>query len=437
MGALISIARELQSEYRAEPLDRDSAHQRLVTLARRRAADDVAMLEPLLIAAETRVHEVLGLGSFHEYCARLFGWGGRQTRERLRVARAMRELPRIRERWAAGELSYSVVRELTRVATPEVEAEWLAWASPEAGARRTGHEAQKMAAKHVLGDRPSDPPAPFAEQRVRLVLEVSGSEAARLSEVRAEATRRLGHSVDDEALVKMLFDGFLRGGAPEADLGTAPAQVRLTVCERCGATERECGSEGLVEVDPVVGEAAQCDATVIRDGERARQTVSPALRRKVVGRDQGVCAAPGCRQAAFVEVHHVERQADGGAHAEENLVCLCSVHHDLVHRGRLVVRRRGEGFAFERADGRAYGTVGSTETELGGCHSLATAFLRIADRTGSETRARAAVDGRLGRRPGGTAGPAWAEGLGEESRGSEKVSPAGPMPRGTAGPRDG
>ncbi|MAQ19048.1 MAG: hypothetical protein CMN30_30145 [Sandaracinus sp.] len=104
-------------------LDPTSAHQALLTLAARRAADDVAMLEPLLVAHEGRIHEALGLGSFHEYCSRLFGWCGRTTRERLRVAKAMRDLPAMRARWAAGELTYSVVRELTRVATPAVEAD--------------------------------------------------------------------------------------------------------------------------------------------------------------------------------------------------------------------------------------------------------------------------------------------------------------------------
>jgi hypothetical protein len=91
---------------------------------------------------------------------------------------------------------------------------------------------------------------------VRIALEVTGSEATRFSAVRAEAARRLGHSVDDEALAKMLFDAFLAGAAAEGEPGAAPNQVRLTVCERCGATEREAGGEGSVPVSPVVGEAA-------------------------------------------------------------------------------------------------------------------------------------------------------------------------------------
>ncbi len=241
MGAALCLRESHESYGRPlrAVLDRDSAHEALVAIARRRAADDVALLEPLLMAAETRAYELLGLGSIQEYCARLFGWGGRQTRERLRVAKAMRSLPEMRERWARGELTYTVVRELTRVATPAVENEWVDWATQD-GVRRTGHEVQQVVMRHRRGARPSDAPAPFEEQRVRVVLEMSGSEASRLFAVRSVAAQRLGHSVDDVTLAKMLFDAFLRG-AGDGERESSPHQVKLTVCDRCEAAERESG----------------------------------------------------------------------------------------------------------------------------------------------------------------------------------------------------
>jgi 5-methylcytosine-specific restriction endonuclease McrA len=403
MSLAVACVREVEAAYEAAGVDgwfgRDEAHDRLVTLARRRAADDVAMLEPLLVAEETGAHELLGLGSFQEYCARLFGWGGRQTRERLRVARAMRELPRIRARWAKGELTYSVVRELTRVATPEVESEWLAWATgAEVGGsvRRTAREVQRIVAMRGRGSLPTDAPLPYEEQTVRISLQVSGSEAARFAEVRAVATRRLGESVDDETLAKMLFDAFLRGGESSADVGQAPNQVRLTVCERCGATERQSGAEGLVPVTPEVGEIARCDAQILREGQRATQTVPPATRRQVVLRDEGKCAVPGCRHAVYTEVHHVDRRADGGSHDAANLVSLCSVHHAAAHEGRLIIRKNeapdaSTPFRFERADGRPYGSV-ATAGELDRCGSLAEAFEDQLERTGHEGRARQSAD---------------------------------------------
>src|SRR5262249_29413437 len=48
------------------------------------------------------------------------------AREHVRVARALGALPRLAQALACGELSYSKVRELTRVATPQTEERLLA-----------------------------------------------------------------------------------------------------------------------------------------------------------------------------------------------------------------------------------------------------------------------------------------------------------------------
>jgi hypothetical protein len=37
----------------------------------------------------------------------------------------------------------------------------------------------------------------------------------------------------------------------------------------------------------------------------------------------------------FPEVHHIEQHAEGGSNTVENLLTLCNVHHDAVHRGEL------------------------------------------------------------------------------------------------------
>ena len=47
------------------------------------------------------------------------------AREKVRVAHALEKLPLIDASMARGELSYSKVRALTRVATPEIEEEFL------------------------------------------------------------------------------------------------------------------------------------------------------------------------------------------------------------------------------------------------------------------------------------------------------------------------
>ena len=85
----------------------------------------------------------------------IFGLGTRETRERMRIGRALRQLPIIEHAFIAGDVSYSRVRELTRVAQPDTESDWLelaqsldmralerrvATATREAGAARAAGE---------------------------------------------------------------------------------------------------------------------------------------------------------------------------------------------------------------------------------------------------------------------------------------------------------
>lgn len=62
-------------------------------------------------------------------CPRWLSWrtglSMQAARERVRVARALGRLPRIDEAMKRGELSYTKVRALTRVATPQTEQVWI------------------------------------------------------------------------------------------------------------------------------------------------------------------------------------------------------------------------------------------------------------------------------------------------------------------------
>src|SRR5258705_230105 len=71
-----------------------------------------------------------GWGNGFRSCAHWLTWriglDHGAARERVRVARALGSLPRLARALARGELSYSKVRALTRVATPETEERLLA-----------------------------------------------------------------------------------------------------------------------------------------------------------------------------------------------------------------------------------------------------------------------------------------------------------------------
>ena len=94
-------------------------------------------------------------------CAQWLSWkcqvSSGTAREHVRVARALRDLPVIRARFAAAELSYAKVRALTRIATAATEAGLAGLAGP-----MTANQLERFARAHRQVSRADD-----ADARVR------------------------------------------------------------------------------------------------------------------------------------------------------------------------------------------------------------------------------------------------------------------------------
>src|SRR6187399_2604598 len=343
------------------------AHEELVRLATERAGLDFEEGLALLRAHRAGAHVRLGFASFNEYTERIFGYGPRLTQEKLRVADALEELPEIARELQTGAISFSQARELTRVATPSTEKEWL-----ETARGRTVREVEQL----VSGHRPGSLPADVTDLRLkkhRLCLELSGEVFATYREAMAKVRRDAGESIDEETAILLLCRQALEGNR---DPGRASYQIALTVCESCRRATQQ-GRGEAIEVGPEVVELAECDgqhigrvdahvgAVGVANGRdlvnaesvRATQTVPPATRRTVLRRDGGRCRVPGCRHAVFVEPHHIGLRSEGGDHDPENLITLCGAHHRAVHQGRLPITGTASSARFAHADGTRYGGV--------------------------------------------------------------------------------
>ena len=78
-----------------------------------------------------RAHHRLGFFRLDDYARERLGLSGRELQELARVAQKLEDLPALRQAFAEGALSWSHVRLLTSVATPESEGTWLARARGE------------------------------------------------------------------------------------------------------------------------------------------------------------------------------------------------------------------------------------------------------------------------------------------------------------------
>src|SRR6187399_3612458 len=223
------------------------AHEELVRLATERAGLDFDEGRALLRARRAGAHQRLGYASFLEYTERLFGYGPRLTQEKLRVAEALEELPEIARDLQTGAISFSLARELTRVATPSTEQEWL-----EVARGRTVREVEHLVTGHRPGSLPDDVPDPGLKRHV-LRLDLSGEVLATFREAMAKVRRDAGEALDDDAAVLLLC----RQEGPRDD-GRSSYQVALTVCERCRHGMQQ-GRGHNVDVAPEVVEMAECD----------------------------------------------------------------------------------------------------------------------------------------------------------------------------------
>jgi hypothetical protein len=344
MGAAVSLESEDTPQWQR-------AHAELLALAERRAGLDADEGRWLLEALHSGAHIRLGYGGFPEYVERLFGYSPRFTQERLRVAEALEELPELYAALSAGVLSWSVVRELTRVATSKTESEWRS-----AAQGLTARDVERLVSGHKPGNRPNDARDPAAKRHF-LKFEVSAETLASVRDALAKLRRDAGSSLDDDAALLLMARQIL--GGPK-DEGRASYQVYLNVCERCGAGQ-QLGSGELLDVGPEVVEMASCDAQRVHahmgaKSTPAAQAIPPAVRREVVRRDSERCVVPGCRHAVFIDVHHIDLREDGGSHDPDNLICLCGAHHLALHRGLLSIQGKvSSGLVFRHADGTPYG----------------------------------------------------------------------------------
>jgi hypothetical protein len=134
---------------------------RLRAYAQHRSALDAAEAFDLTRAEQLKIHVVFGYAHLYEYMEHVLGYAPHTARERMRVARALAGLPETTAALSRGALTYSAVRELTRVATAETETAWLA--------RTEGlvaNQIERLVANHRPGDQPDDPTDPDLRPRV-------------------------------------------------------------------------------------------------------------------------------------------------------------------------------------------------------------------------------------------------------------------------------
>ncbi|HUQ05547.1 MAG TPA: HNH endonuclease signature motif containing protein [Kofleriaceae bacterium] len=327
-------------------------------LAARRAALDIEEARLLMIAKRMEIHRELGHGSFAEYIERVLGYAPNTGRDRVRVAEELETMPAIAEAWAHGRIPYSVVREITRVATPDTEEVVLAYVDG-----LTVREVVDAMRGLDKGDDPSRRRHPELEPRT-LRMELPPETYALFLDARRKLEKDLGHPMTDADFMTAACAAVLCGGVSDDGNATAPRhEIAIIVCEQCKRSWHDVAGQSI-EIPSSTVERALCDARVlgrVDDGSAtppdASSTLPAPTRRAVLSRDHHRCRIPGCTMCVYVDVHHIDPRGEGGGHGMLNVITICTLHHKLHHDGVIKISGDAGALVVTHADGRPYGAA--------------------------------------------------------------------------------
>ena len=341
-------------------------------------------------------------GWFHQgaiSCAQWLSWriglAPGAAREQVRVALALRALPKTDAAFGCGKLSYSKVRALTRVATPESEGDLVDIADSSTAAqlericrkfRGVIDELEKdrrpedvEARRYVRAQHTGDGMMQFnicllADEGARLLAAINSAADAAFEDAKAIALAA------DAAT-----DPVHRNDANEPEQPTSPRRrnradglmiVAESFAAETAATSRgDAGCEVIVRIEADAladkteggfidsaggtGVSAEmvrrlsCDCAavgVVEDGHgrvlnvgRRTRTIPSAIRRALRVRDDETCRFPGCTHRRFLEAHHIHHWADGGETKLDNLLLVCKRHHRFVHEHGFTIHAGADG----------------------------------------------------------------------------------------------
>jgi hypothetical protein len=289
--------------------DADRALRRLV---RDRAALEVDEARWLVIAKRTGVHRELGYRSMVEYLERALGYAERTAYERLRVAEQLDDLPLVLDALGDRRLSYSAAREVSRGATRDTEAAWLA-----AVVGCSLRQIEARVAGRVRGDLPDDPidsPVP----RRNLPLRLSPQVFALFTETRRRLEAIAGQTLSDSDVIAAL-----------CEQGAQVVGATPTV-----ATDSE--PDEAATPTPVETTSTQVEPPAPDDASPGSSPWFVELVGSIVlTRDQRRCRVPGCQDRRQLQLHAIDD--DGGPPALDpaRLVTICGTHHRAIERGTL------------------------------------------------------------------------------------------------------
>ncbi|HKY32364.1 MAG TPA: HNH endonuclease signature motif containing protein [Candidatus Polarisedimenticolia bacterium] len=374
VGPLRRTARQVR--FRSDPMagldpggkdDPADLHRRIRWLLRLEGALSWHEGRLLRLVAAMKLFRRLGASSLEQYAVELLGRSRRGAWWLVSLTKALHGLPKVASAWRQGLITALEAKEVSRVARPATQDEWLA------RARCSTLRALREDIAFVL-DEKTDPPLPPRRTEADDPPGCAPGPAGAAWKGGPETESEAGRPVEEAAPgpVRPRLQTCARGGkAPlRSTLASRADRWRMALeKDRPEMVRRVLGNQRphrVVRFSLPASLAAVWEAELARLGsqwpwpELAPTTGRLAalillgfiqqwgfaepecgtLAHKVMVRDGWRCQAPYCETRGGLNAHHMVFLSRGGPDEEWNMVCVCRAHHASIHDGRMAVRGR-------------------------------------------------------------------------------------------------
>ncbi|MEW6742102.1 MAG: AAA family ATPase [Planctomycetota bacterium] len=322
----------------------------------------------LSVLEERHFYRTFGFTSITQLAENDLGLSPRQTRDRIRLAKAIESLPKLKKLFRRGKLHFSAVRAIVSVATPATESDWI-----KAALQHSMRDLERLVSASENGKVPKRPNLGLPRNRVHYKLAAEPEEAALIDTVCQREADAKGEPADLMRLVMKVIRHLYQTEDPEIARrkprnprpelifiqarGTQDIAVLTTGGfvatnpEKAapyleGARVRDASEPGAM----VEGLVSTPDVPTIPADKRDPPT-DRALRELVLARDGYQCTFPGCDEKKDLADHHVQWLSQGGKTHPDNGTSACRGHHAATHVGQIVVKGSySKGFEFEERD---------------------------------------------------------------------------------------
>jgi hypothetical protein len=314
-------------------LSMEQVHARAVEMSSAFRRGEAELVDVLIRIEIDRVFLLRGHASLFAYVTGELGISENTAYSLITVARKVREVPELGVKFRAGEITLSKARRVAAVLTVANQEEWIAKACA-LSTRGLEREIARVRPRAQVFEQASY----VGADRLRLTVGISEAQMLELRHAQDLLCQSRRRAVSLEETIGVMTAEFLKRKDPVRRAKRQKSRGKVSPIARVG----ELVTPGRVQAHGGESPSVRADQLVAPK----RTPIPAAVLHAVNLRDQRRCTqrlpnGTSCGQRRWVDIHHVEWVSRGGANDIDNLVTLCSSHHQLRHLNAGCTERDG------------------------------------------------------------------------------------------------